>query len=141
MADRRGFTLIEALAALAIVGLAGTAALAALGGELRTAQHARAATTAAALAEERLARIRLLAPRDLSPLADSLAHGGFPAPFEGYRWEARVAPDLNERDLYSATVRISGDADFTLATRLYRPGPVAPSPLSMEWRGGQGVRP
>jgi type II secretion system protein I len=141
MADRRGFTLIEALAALAIVGLAGTAALAALGGELRTAQHARAATTAAALAEERLARLRLLAPRELSPLADSLAHGTFPAPLDGYRWEARVVAESNERDLYRATVRISGDADFTLVTRLYRPGPVAPSSPSTEWRGGQGVRP
>ena len=125
--DRRGFTLLEAVVALAILGLAGVAALEALGAEVRGAERARSTTTAAALAQERMAAVTLLPPGGLDHLPDSLAHGTFSTPFEEYRWTAHVEPVLGESDLYEARVEVISDAArYALVTRAYRPGPRSP---------------
>jgi type II secretion system protein I len=122
--DRRGFTLLEAVVALAILGLAGVAALEALGGEVRGAERARTASTAAALAQDRLAALSLLRRTDLDPLPDSLARGAFEPPLEKYRWTAKVQSVFGETDLYEARVEVvSDDARYDLTTRIYRPQP------------------
>lgn len=127
--DRRGFTILEAVIALAIVGLAGVAALEALGGELRAADRAGSVSTAAALAQDRLAALAMVPALDLSPFADSLARGTFSEPFADYRWSATVQPVLGEANLYGVTVMVSGlGTDYTVATRLYRPRPVGVLP-------------
>jgi prepilin-type N-terminal cleavage/methylation domain-containing protein len=119
---RRGFTLLEAVAALAILGIAGVAALEAVGGELRAADRARAAITVSALAQDRLAAVSLLPITELQPLADSVAHGTFAAPFQSYSWSTDVRPVLGERDLYDVNVEVfSENTRYALATRLYRP--------------------
>lgn len=124
----RGFTILEALVALAIVGLAGVAALEALGGELRTAGRSRHAYAVAALAEERLAAVRLLPATELDPIPDSLARGRFTAPFAEYSWTASVRGVSDERDLYDVVVRVEGrEAGLDLRTRIYRPRPAGPS--------------
>ncbi len=121
-AARRGFTLLEAVAALAILGIAGVAALEAVGGELRAADRARAAVTVSALAQDRLAAVTLLPIGELQPLADSVARGTFPSPFQDYAWSTELRPVLGERDLYSVTVEVfSATTRYALATRLYRP--------------------
>jgi len=125
----RGFTLLEAVAALAILGIAGVAALEAVGGELRSADRARAAVTVSALAQDRLAAITLLPLRELQPLADSLARGAFPSPFEDYAWTASVQPRFGDRDLYDVTVEVfSGEMRYALATRLFRATQAGPLP-------------
>jgi prepilin-type N-terminal cleavage/methylation domain-containing protein len=117
----RGFTLLEAVAALAILGLAGVAALEAIGGELRTADRARTAAIESALAQDRLAVLTLLPLRELQPLADSVAGGTFPGPFEDYEWTATVRPRFGERDLYDVTVEVFNQTTrYDIATRLYR---------------------
>lgn len=117
----RGFTLLEAVAALAILGIAGVAALEAVGGELRSADRARTALTVSALAQDRLASITLLSASDLQPLADSIARGAFPSPFEDYEWTASVRPRFGERDLYDVTVEVfSRTTRYALTTRLFR---------------------
>lgn len=122
--DRRGFTLLEAVVALAILGLAGVATLEALGGEVRGADRARTASTAAALAQDRLATLSLLPRADLDPVPDSLARGEFQQPFRAYRWTASVQPVFGESDLYEARVEVASDAArYVLSTRIYRPRP------------------
>src|SRR5436309_6691188 len=83
-----GFTLLEVVVALAIVGIAGVAALEAFGAEVRGADKTQQALPAAALAEERLGRLALLATSELAHLPDSLSRGTFPAPLDRYRWVA-----------------------------------------------------
>ncbi|HEY6158229.1 MAG TPA: type II secretion system protein [Gemmatimonadales bacterium] len=125
--DRRGFTLLEAVVALTILGLAGVAALEALGAEVRGAERARTASTAAALAQDRVAAVALVPPRDLDALPDSFARGTFGPPFSDYHWTARVQPVLGEADLYEVRVEVSSDAaPYTLVTRVYRPRPPRP---------------
>jgi prepilin-type N-terminal cleavage/methylation domain-containing protein len=120
--DRAGFTLLEAVVALTVLGLAGVATLEALGGEVRSAERARTATTAAALAEHRLATITLLPRSDLDLLPDSLSRGEFKTPFVGYRWTASVRSVLGEADLYEAQVNVSNaETQYALTTRVYRP--------------------
>jgi prepilin-type N-terminal cleavage/methylation domain-containing protein len=119
--DSRGFTLIEAIAALAIIGAASIAGLESVGSELRTAERARTAVTVSTLAQDRLAAITLLPLVDLQPIADSISHGTFPSPFDGYEWTASVRPVLGERNLYDVTVEVFNRATrYDLATRLYR---------------------
>ena len=119
-----GFTILEAVIALAIVGLAGVAALEAVGGELRTADRATEAYTLAALAQDRLALVSLVAAKSMSPFPDSLTRGTFASPFERYRWTAKVEQISGRKELYDVTLTITSDRrDYTLQTRFYRPIP------------------
>lgn len=119
-----GFTILEAVIALAVVGLAGVAALEAVGGELRASARAAEAYTLAALAQDRLAAVAVVAPTAISPIPDSLGRGTFPAPFERYDWTASTEPVRNERELYAVTITIRGDGrEYTVNTQLYRPVP------------------
>lgn len=121
VADRMGFTLLEAVVAITIVGLAAVAALEALGGEFRVTGQARQALRAEALAGQRLALTELLDVADLETLPDSVAAGSFSTPFEGYRWTTEVRPVPGERGLYDVGVGIEGVAgSYSLRTRLYR---------------------
>jgi prepilin-type N-terminal cleavage/methylation domain-containing protein len=121
---KRGFTLLEAVAALAILGIAGVAALEAVASEVRAADRARTAATVSALAQDRLAALTLLPIGDLQPLADSVARGTFPSPFQSYGWIASVRPVFGAADLYDVSVEISGpNTRFVVASRLYRSRP------------------
>jgi type II secretory pathway pseudopilin PulG len=124
-----GFSLLEAVVALAIVGLAGVSALAAFGAELRTTERAGRALEAAALAEERLAHLRLAPRRDLDPLADSLRRGRFAAPFGDYAWEATSRSPSGRTDVLDLTVDVRWqDGAYGERTRIYRPVPVGAVP-------------
>jgi type II secretory pathway pseudopilin PulG len=120
--DSRGFTILEAVIALAIVGLAGIGALEAVGGELRAAERARDAYTAAALAQDRVAAVALVPTGNLNSLPDSVARGTFAPPLAAYHWSATVRPVLGEPDLYDVSIAVADDrTDYRIATRLYRP--------------------
>ena len=127
LADKRGFTILEAVVALAIVGVAGVAALEAAGTEFRAAARAQAAYVGAALAADRLAAVTLARADELVPLADSLARGAFPPPFAEYTWAASVRAALGEPALYEVAIAVRGhDLDYTVATRHYRPAIALP---------------
>ncbi len=121
-AGRPGFTLLEAVVALAIVSITALGALAALAAELRTADRVQWMLPAAALAEDRLARITLLHESELRPLADSLKIGRFGPPFGDYAWSAVVRPNRNESSIYDVEVRVEWESGaYELRSRLYRP--------------------
>jgi len=114
---------------MAIIGIAAVAALEAFGAEVRVADKAQQALPAAALAQERLGRLALLATAELAHLPDSLARGTFPAPFDRYGWVATAGGVLGERDLYEAAVQVAWDqGTYELRTRWYRPMPISSSP-------------
>ena len=121
---RAGFALLEAAIAAAIVSLAAVATLAAFGAEVRTGIRARDALRAAALAEERLATVRLLPTEDLRLLPDSVRRGRFAPPFEGYGWEASARTVPEQEGLVEVSVRVEWEGGaYSLRTRLYRPPP------------------
>jgi prepilin-type N-terminal cleavage/methylation domain-containing protein len=123
--NNRGFSLLEAVVALAIVGLAAVAALGAFAMELRTGGQAARALEAQALAESRLAAVRLLQRSELEPLADSLRNGRFPAPLQAYQWQASSERVPDQEDLFQVAVAVRwNEGDYSLATRLYRPRPL-----------------
>lgn len=123
---RAGFTLLEATVAVAIIGLVAVGALAAFAADSRASSKANELLPAAALAEERLARLELADVRELDMLPDSLAHGQFDEPFGDYAWSASASPVRDELALYdfSATVTWSGGS-YTLHRRRYRPAPTS----------------
>ena len=119
---RRGFTLLEGVAALVVIGLASAAALGALGSELRTAGRVRHAAEAEALARQRLATLRLLPREALRRLPDSLARGAYSPPLDAYRWRATASAVRPEDDLYELRVDVTwAGGAYALATRQYRP--------------------
>lgn len=122
-----GFALLEAAIAAAIVSLAAVATLAAFAAEVRTGIRARDGLRAAALAEERLATVRLLPTEDLRLLPDSVRRGRFAPPFEDYGWEASTRTVPEQEGLVDVSVRVEGgEGVYALRTRLYRPAPRAP---------------
>ena len=129
VSDRHGFTLLEAVVALAILAVTGIAALSALGAELGVAGRSNHALEAAALAQDGLARLRLLSGQELEPLPDSLRRGNFAAPFEEYAWRASARGVLDEPGLLDVSLVVSwDDGSYELKTRAYRPARRVVSP-------------
>lgn len=121
---RRGFVLMEAVVALAIISLISIALLATTASQVRTADKAALLLTARALADERMATVRMLTYDELTELPDSLIEGRFPAPFEDYSWRIEVVPVEEEYDLFSAAVAVDVfDESFVLRTLLHEPQP------------------
>jgi len=119
---RRGFSLLEALVALTIVGLAAVAVLRAYGGEIRSAERARWTITAAALAQEQLAHLRLAPRPTLDFLPDSLRRGRFAPPFERFTWTAAAARVQSQRALFDVRLQVADSTGaLERAARLYRP--------------------
>ena len=118
---RLGFMLLEAAVALLVIGLVAGAAAELYGAEMRAATREAHLLTATALAQDRLAAVRLLEPEQLARVPDSLTRGRFEAPFAEYRWHASSVR-ARESDLYEVRVEItwSGGA-FHVASRLYAP--------------------
>lgn len=113
---RQGFALLEAVVALLVIGLATAGALELFSAHLRAAARQPALATAAALAQDRLAVVRLLPSEGMRRLADSLARGQFAAPFADYRWRAATVRQRGE-NLYELRVDVYWrDGSYTLVT-------------------------
>jgi hypothetical protein len=102
----------------------GSAALSVAGGGLRVSGRGARLLEARALAEDRLAAVRLLSHDDLQDLPDSLETGRFEPPFDAYRWTARAGEVRDEPALFDIEVEIAwDDGAWHLDSRVYRPGP------------------
>ncbi len=120
--NRAGFVLLEAIVALAIISLISLGLLQARGQQIRVATQARELLTAQALAEDRLATLRLLNYENLEQPADSVLAGTFPAPFEDFSWMTTVEVLEDEYDLFGVDIVVTGPAErFLLGTLVHRP--------------------
>ncbi|HUG26107.1 hypothetical protein [Piscinibacter sp.] len=121
---RRGFVLMEAVVALAIISLISIALLATTASQVRTADKAALLLTARALADDRMATLRMMSYDELVDVPDSLLAGTFPAPFTDYSWRMEVAPVDDEYELFSVAVAVDVfDESFVLRTLLHEPQP------------------
>lgn len=129
MSDSRGFTLLETVVAITILSLVGVGVMGAFAAEQRAALEADQVVAAAALAQDRLARLAIVSREALDPLPDSLRRGTFGAPFDTYEWEADVEEVRGRRHLFDVRVRVSWapDGRYAARTMLYRPADTAPS--------------
>ena len=122
---RRGVTLFEAVAAVTIVGMTSIAALAAVGAEFRTAERARRALNAEALATTRLDAMDLLSDRELQALPDSVAEGVFPEPLNEYSWTTTTEPVDDQPGVYAVKISIGWKSGaYVIHSYVYRRPPL-----------------
>lgn len=121
MRVRRGFSLLEAIAAVAVIGMTAVGALEAAGSDLRTAERARRALEAEALATARLDFMNLLYDTDLQALPDSVAKGTFDKPLDDYSWIATSKPYSDQAGVYDVRVTVKWtEGEYTERTYMYR---------------------
>lgn len=139
--DRRegGFLLLEVIVALAIIGLVAVALLGATSAQVNAAARSSRMMVAGALAQDRLAWLRILDADDLEDPPASLLAGTFPAPFEEFSWTSQVTPTDNETDLYAVRVEVTGRGErFVLETLVHRSSAVVTTDAGGGGGGGGG---
>lgn len=118
---RAGVTLFEAVAAMAIVGIVSISALEAAGAQMRSAERARRAVEAAALAQQRLDWLEFLTETNLRALPDTVKGGKFTGALAEYSWETTSEPMSTQPGVYDVTVKVLWpDNSFTLHSYAYR---------------------
>jgi type II secretory pathway pseudopilin PulG len=118
---KRGITLFESVAALTIVGLVAVSALEAVGAEMRTAERARRALEAEALATQRLDAMDLMTDQELQAVPDSVASGAFDAPLDEYKWATTSTPISEQPGVYAVAVKVTwSTGSYTQHTQMYR---------------------
>lgn len=125
MRARSGITLLEAVAAIAIVGITSVSALEAVGGNMRTAEKAKRALEAEALATSRMDFMDLLTDRELQALPDTVAAGKFDKPLDGYSWKTTSTPLSEQAGVYDVRITIDWtDGSYVVRTYQYRRPPL-----------------
>lgn len=122
-ADRRGFTLVEALAALTVTGAVLVTALAAVGADVRAGRAVVEAQEAAAAMETALERAALRSRAGL--LRGAATWRSLPPPLDDRRWRYRARPLPSSPGVIQVVVEVrdrEGGTE-TVATRLFRPRP------------------
>jgi general secretion pathway protein I len=117
--DISGFTLLEVMVAVAILAMALVAALGSQSQGISLANEAKFTTTAAFLAQAKMAEIEAIAPDELA--SDS---GDFGEDFPGYNWKTEVAdsPVLGDNEKVTRHVKQVTLTVFPADTDSYRYG-------------------
>ena len=124
-ANRAGITLLEAVAAIAIVGLTAVSALESVGGNMRTAEKAKRAMEAEALATSRLDFMELMNDRELQALPDTVEKGTFPVPLNEYSWKTTSTPVSEQAGVYDIRITVNwSTGSYTVRTYAYRRPPL-----------------
>lgn len=125
MRNRAGISLLEAVAAIAIVGITSVSALEAVGSDMRTAEKARRAQEAEALATSRLDFMDLLTDRELQALPDSVEKGTFDKPLNEYSWKTSSSPLSDQAGVYDVRITIDwATGTYVVRTYQYRRPPL-----------------
>ncbi|MFH1075701.1 MAG: prepilin-type N-terminal cleavage/methylation domain-containing protein [Pseudomonadota bacterium] len=90
-AIKKGFSLLEVMAAMAILSIALVAVFRSQGQAISMANDARLATTASFLAQSKMAEIEREGVNSMS--------GDFGEAFSDYRWEVKTSDDISLKDL------------------------------------------
>jgi type II secretion system protein I len=99
-----GFTLLEVMVAVAIIAMALVAALGSQSQSVSLAGEAKFATTAAFLAQRKMAEFETMKPEDLGS-----GSGDFGDDFPGYQWEADVDDNTGTAYRWKAEVGYVSD--------------------------------
>jgi prepilin-type N-terminal cleavage/methylation domain-containing protein len=119
--NRAGFSLLEAVAAIAIVGITSVSALEAVGSNMRTAEKARRAQEAEALATSRMDFMGLLTDRELQALPDSVENGKFDKPLDEYTWKTTSTPLADQAGVYDIRITVEWPTgSYVIQTYQYR---------------------
>ena len=111
--------------AVTIVGLTSISALEAVGGDMRTAERARRAIEAEALAGSRLEYMDMLNTQELQSLPDSVEKGKFVAPLDEYSWKTTSTPQGELAGVYTVVVTVAWkEGSYTARTYQYRTPPM-----------------
>jgi type II secretory pathway pseudopilin PulG len=117
--------LLEAVAAIAIVGLTAVSALESVGGNMRTAEKAKRAMEAEALATSRLDFMELMNDRELQALPDTVEKGTFPVPLNEYSWKTTSTPVSEQAGVYDIRITVNwSTGSYTVRTYAYRRPPL-----------------
>ncbi|MBW1667358.1 MAG: type II secretion system minor pseudopilin GspI [Deltaproteobacteria bacterium] len=117
----RGFTLLEVMVAMAIIAIVLTAILGSQSQSVSLATEARFSTTAAFLAQSKMAELEALGPEELTS-----GSGDFGEDFPGYTWNVVVeTPPVDEPEdvsnyLRALDLRVSFGEDEFYQYRLRR---------------------
>jgi type II secretory pathway pseudopilin PulG len=123
--NRAGISLLEAVAAIAIVGITSVSALEAVGSNMRTAEKARRALEAEALATSRLDFMDLLTDRELQALPDTVESGKFPKPLDEYSWKTTASPLAEQPGVYDVRITVEWPTgSYVVRTYQYRRPPL-----------------
>ena len=120
LADRGGFTLVEAIVALLILALALVPLLASARQALVGQAKVGPAREAVALAEARMEELSLL-PADSLAAYLSPREGRFPAPYQGWTWHALMRGEPQSPALIRAAVIVDWPGgSYSLETTFHR---------------------
>ncbi|HEY8751497.1 MAG TPA: prepilin-type N-terminal cleavage/methylation domain-containing protein [Tepidisphaeraceae bacterium] len=139
-ARRKGFTLIEVLAALVLLAIVLPAAMRGVTAAASAASSAQKRTKAAALAASKLQEILATGQYANGGLSGDFGSEEGPE-YNGFRWEAQTSnwnqPGFNSQDLQTQTLEQldlkvtwrgkGGDQSITLSTLVYSNSPVGPA--------------
>jgi len=118
-----GFTLLEVMVALAIVAIALVSLLGLSSRTLTVNERVQHITRATLLAQQRLAEIETGVPLRAG---DEELRGGFPPPFEAYRWrvsyEETPLPSVRQVNVVVAWGAEEKNEAVEFASFLFRPG-------------------
>ena len=137
--SRRGFTLIEVLAALVLLAIVLPAAMRGVSLATNAASDAERKTTAASLASSKLQEVLATGQYESGTMSGDVQEEG--PEYQPYRWQAQLVawnqPGFNVADLQSQTLqqldlRVSwrgraGEESLTLSTLVYSNYPVGPA--------------
>lgn len=122
-ADRRGFTLLEAMVALVLAGALLAAALGVAAADLRASRRAADLQLAATLADDLLSRAALAPREQLAQWARGL-EGSFDTPMERFTWRIVAQPLPGEEELLGVRVEVLwAGGSFGAHTRVAPPPP------------------